>query len=81
MRLLRQILPNGYKFIDDLDGFKNVANILKKAEASSCILTLDVMLKLASINKESVSKFEAINVSLDFFEVLRTNKNDKKLFD
>lgn len=54
---------------------------MKKAELSSCVLTLDVMLKMAAINKESISKFEQLNVGLDFSEILRVNKNDKKLYD
>ncbi|CAD8181913.1 unnamed protein product [Paramecium octaurelia] len=81
LRLIRQILANCYQFIDKLNGFTQIANILKKAELSSCVLTLDVMLKMAAINKESISKFEQLNVGLDFSEILRVNKNDKKLYD
>ncbi|CAD8108611.1 unnamed protein product [Paramecium sonneborni] len=81
LRLIRQILGNCYQFIDQLNGFVQIANILKKAELSSCVLTLDVMLKMAAINKESISKFEQLNVGLDFSEILRVNKNEKKLYD
>lgn len=39
------------------------------------------MLKMAALNRDSISKFEHLNITLEFSEVLRMNKTDKKLFE